>query len=119
MLRKKSENGDMENIFIRDESSVLKSIENASSTDNVTIFAKKGRVADSNNPVLILRNGIIQSEKNSEGGDNKNNIQTIKFEKTILKLENVQTRSITQTKIQETSSYLLIKCFIDRDNKII
>ena len=118
-VEKKSENGDMENIFIRDESSVLKSIENASSTDNVTIIAKKGRVADSNNPVLILRNGIIQSEKNSEGGDNKNNIQTIKFEKTILKLENVQTRSITQTKIQETSSYLLIKCFFDRDNKII
>ena len=40
-VEKKSENGDMENIFIRDESSVLKSIENASSTDNVTIFAKK------------------------------------------------------------------------------
>ena len=118
-VEKKNKNGDMENIFIRDESSVLKSIENASSTDNVTIIAKKGRVADSNNPVLILRNGIIQSEKIPEGSDNKNKIQTIKFEKTILKLENVQTRSITQTKIQETSSYLLIKCFFDRDNKII
>ena len=118
-VEKKSENGDMENIFIRDESSVLKSIEDASSTDNVTIIAKKGRVADSNNPVLILRNGIIQSEKIAEDDKNKKKIQTIKFEKTILKLENIQTRSITQTKIQETSSFLLIKCFFDKDNKII
>ena len=119
-VEKKNENGDMENIFIRDEGKVLKSLENSSNTDNVTIIAKKGRVANSNNPVLILRNGIIQSEKiGQEENQTKKNLQTIKFEKTTLKLDNLQTRSIVQTKIQETPSKLLLECYMGKQEKNI
>ena len=34
----------------------------------------------------------------------------IKFQKTILKLDNIQTRSIVQTKIQETPTIQIIRC---------
>ena len=94
--------------FIRDESKILKSIDNVSNTENITIIAKKGRVVNPNSPALVLYDGIIQSQKVNK------NIQTIKFTKTVLKLDNLQTRSIVQTKIQETPSALLIKCYFNK-----
>ena len=112
-VEKKNEDGTMKNIFIRDESKVLQSIDNPSSTDNVTIIAKKGRVANPNSPVLILGDGIIQSQRTNK------DIQTIKFKKTTLKLDNIQTRSIVQTKIQETPSKLLIECYLNKSSKKI
>ena len=45
--------------------------------------------------------------------------KTIKFEKTVLKLNNLQTRSIVQTKIQETPSIPLIKCYFNKVNQQI
>ena len=112
-VEEKNEDGSMKNIFIRDESSILKSIENPNSTDNVTIIAKKGRVINPSSPALVLIDGIIQSQRVDK------NIQTIKFQKTMLKLDDIQTRSIVQTKIQETSSKTLIECYFDRENKKI
>jgi len=112
-VEEKNEDGTMKNIFIRDESSILKSIENPSSTDNVTIIAKKGKVINPSSPVLVLRDGIIQSQRIDR------DIQTIKFKKTMLKLDNIQTRSIVQTKIQETPSKTLIECYFDKENKEI
>ena len=107
-VEEKNSNGDMENILIRDESKILKSIDNVSNTENITIIAKKGRVVNPNSPALVLSDGIIQSQKINK------NIQTIKFTKTVLKLDNLQTRSIVQTKIQETPSVLLIKCYFNK-----
>ena len=119
-VEKKNKNGDMENIFIRDEGKVLRSLEDSGSTDNITIIAKKGRVANLDNPVLILNDGIIQSEKIATQEDNKkNNLQTVKFQKTILRLDNIQTRSIVQTKIQETPSKMLIECYFNEEDKEI
>ena len=119
-VEKKNKNGDMENIFIRDEGKVLRSLEDSGSTDNITIIAKKGRVANLDNPVLVLNDGIIQSEKITTQKDNKNNnLQTVKFQKTILKLDNIQTRSIVQTKIQETPSKMLIECYFNDEDKEI
>ena len=119
-VEKKNKNGDMENIFIRDEGKVLRSLEDSGSTDNITIIAKKGRVANLDNPVLVLNDGIIQSEKITTQKDNKNNnLQTVKFQKTILKLDNIQTRSIVQTKIQETPSKMLIECYFNEEDKEI
>ena len=112
-VEEKNDDGSMKNIFIRDESSILKSIENPSSTDNVTIIAKKGRVVNPTSPVLVLTDGIIQSQRIDK------DIQTIKFQKTILKLDNIQTRSIVQTKIQETPSKTLIDCYFNEENKEI
>ena len=110
-VEEKNDDGSMKNIFIRDESSILKSIENPNSTDNVTIIAKKGRVINPSSPVLVLRDGIIQSQRIDR------DIQTIKFKKTMLKLDNIQTRSIVQTKIQETPSKTLIECYFYKENK--
>ena len=64
-------------------------------------------------PALVLVDGIIQSQKVDK------NIQTIKFEKTVLKLDNLQTRSIVQTKIQETPSILLIQCYFNKNKQEI
>ena len=112
-VEEKNDDGSMKNIFIRDESSILKSIENPNSTDNVTIIAKKGRVINPSSPVLVLRDGIIQSQRIDR------DIQTIKFKKTMLKLDNIQTRSIVQPKIQETPSKTLIECYFNKENKEI
>ena len=112
-VEEKNDDGSMKNIFIRDESSILKSIENPNSTDNVTIIAKKGRVINPSSPVLVLRDGIIQSQRIDR------DIQTIKFKKTMLKLDNIQTRSIVQTKIHETPSKTLIECYFNKENKEI
>ena len=109
----KNNNGDMKNIFIRDESKILKSIENVNETENISIFAKSGRVVNPNAPALVLSDGIIQSQKADK------NIQTIKFKKTVLKLDNMKTRSIVQTKIQETPSNLLIKCYFNKGQQQI
>ena len=103
----------MSNIFIRDESRVLKSMDNINSTNNMTIIAKKGRIINLESPALVLSNGIIQSEKIDKS------IQTIKFKKTVLKLDNLQTRSIVQTKIQETPSILLINCYLNKGSEKI
>jgi len=109
----KNNNGDMKNIFIRDESKILKSIDNVDNTENISIFAKNGRVVNPGSPALVLSDGIIQSQKADK------NIQTIKFKKTVLKLDNMKTRSIVQTKIQETSSNLLIKCYFNKGQQKI
>jgi len=112
-VEEKNDDGNMKNIFIRDESRILKSIDNIDSTDNITIIAKKGRVVNPSSPALVLVDGIIQSQKVDK------NIQTIKFQKTVLKLDNLQTRSIVQTKIQETPSILLIQCYFDKSKEEI
>ena len=112
-VEEKNNNGDMMNIFIRDESKILKSIDNVKDTENITIFAKSGRIVDPSSPALVLSDGIIQSQKADI------NIQTIKFKKTVLKLNNMQTRSIVQTKIQETHSNLLIKCYFNESQQQI
>ena len=109
----KNNNGDMKNIFIRDESKILKSIDNVDKTENISIFAKNGKVVNQSSPALVLSDGIIQSQKSDK------NIQTIKFQKTVLKLDNMKTRSIVQTKIQETPSNLLIKCYFNKGQEKI
>ena len=113
-VEKKNQDGSMNNIFIRDESKILKSINNVDKTKNITIIAKRGRVVNPDSPALILGDGIIQSQKSDKS------IQTIKFQKTVLKLDNLQTRSIVQTKIQETPSGSLINCYFNKvERKII
>ena len=109
-VEEKSEDGNMKNIFIRDESKILKSIDNVDSTENITIIAKRGKVVNQSSPALVLGDGIIQSQKMDK------NIQSVKFEKTVLKLNNLQTRSIVQTKIQETPSSLLVKCYFNKED---
>lgn len=104
---KKNLNGEMINIFIRDDTNALSSIISESEgTSNTTVFAKKGIVS---NNKLILFDGIIQTQ-NKVG-----KIKNIEFKKTELSIESFVTRTIVEPKIQETSSVLLLDCLMNKN----
>jgi lipopolysaccharide export system permease protein len=95
----KNENGIYKNIFILDEGNILSNISNTSST----IFAKSGYVS-SDEKSLVLLNGNIQ-KLNVDG-----NVNIVEFDKTILNLEGITTKSISEPKIQETSTLEILSC---------
>ena len=100
----KDENQIYKNIFIRDEGSVLSSIGSTSST----IFAKSGHMSkDEKN--LILYDGNIQ-KLNTDG-----NVNIIKFEKTTLNLAGLTTKSISEPKMQETSTIQILLCLQNKN----
>lgn len=96
---KKNLDGTYNNIFIRDDSSILTKVSNVSST----IFAKSGFISKENKN-LVLRNGNIQ--RLSQKGD----VNIIKFEKTELNLSGISTKTISEPKIQETPTIQIIQC---------
>jgi len=98
-VEKKESNKVYKNIFIRDEGNILSSIGSASST----IFAKSGYISDDENN-LILFNGNIQRLKED------NTVSIVKFEKTVLNLYGISTKSISEPKMQETSTLKILKC---------
>ena len=100
---KKYSNNTFLNIFIKDEGKILSKIGNAGST----IFAKSGRISK-NEKQLILYNGNIQ--KLNEDGS----INIVKFEKTILNLDGISTKSISEPKIQETSTLKIVLCMMKK-----
>jgi len=103
-VEKKSRDRTYKNIFIRDEGKVLSKIGDESST----IFAKSGMISDDEKN-LILYNGNIQ--KLNEEGD----IDIIKFEKTILNLAGIVTKSVSEPKIQETSTLKILLCILKKN----
>ena len=103
-VEKKSKNQIYKNIFIRDEGKVLSKIGDESST----IFAKSGHMSDDEKN-LILYNGNIQ--KLNRKGD----VSIIKFEKTILNLAGLVTKSVTEPKIQETSTFKILLCILKKN----
>ena len=111
-VEEKNENGILKNIFIRDDGHVLKSLENSKNSNNVTIFAKEGKIEQGpNGNYLVLRNGTIQKE------NKENEIVSINFIKTNMQMEGLQTKSIIMPKIQETSSKILINCITSNEIK--
>ena len=106
-VNKKNEDGTFENIFIKDEGSTLTNISSGGSGS--TIFAKSGYVS-SNEKKLFLINGSIHKQ-NDDGDTN-----IIKFEKTIINLSNLTTKTTNVPKIQETSTLNIVRCF-DEKNK--
>jgi lipopolysaccharide export system permease protein len=98
-VNKKRPGGIYENIFIRDEGKVLTQVSSGSST----IFAKSGYVTD-DEKILVLLNGNIQKLEK----DNK--VSIIKFKKTEINLSGLSTKSISEPKIQETSTIQIVKC---------
>ncbi len=109
-VEEKDENDLLKNIFIRDDGKILKSLKNSDDTDNITIFAKEGKIKKrGNDNHLLLENGIIQKETD------KKQIQTINFKKTSLILEGLKTKSIIMPKIQETPSLILIDCIFKKN----
>jgi len=106
-IEKKGSNGELLNIFIKDISGNLNTfINEVGISQGSTIIAKKGFIVDGK---LVLFDGIMQTL------NNKNEIKNIDFEKTELSISNFSTRTITQPKIQETSSYTLFQCLMKKN----
>ena len=100
----KDENQLFYNIFIRDEGKVLSKIGNESST----IFAKSGRMSNDEKE-LILFDGNIQ-KLNNDGS-----VNIVKFEKTVLNLSEISTKSVIEPKIQETPTLKIILCIMGKN----
>jgi len=97
-VNEKDDNQVYKNIFIRDDGNVLSSI-----GDTSTIIAKSGYMS-SDEKNLILFNGNIQ--KLDANGD----INIVKFQKTTLNLAGMSTKSVSDPKIQETSTIQIARC---------
>ena len=108
-VEEKDENDLMKNIFIRDDKKILKGLDNPKDSGNITIFAEKGKIEKRGRSYLALENGVIQTENKSK------EIQSINFKKTSLLLQGMKTKSITQPKLQETSSIILMECLFKKD----
>ena len=103
-IDEKNSKKELINIFIKDSrGSIDTVIGKTDDSMDTSIFAKRGIIIQNK---LILYDGIIQTLN----VDKK--IKNINFEKTELSLSNFSTRTITQPKIQEISSYELFKCLI-------
>jgi len=106
-IDEKNSNGELINLFIKDVNGSLNTIlSEVEKSNNTSVFSKKGIVSGNK---LILFNGTIQTlNQNRE-------LKNIDFKKTELSLINFSTRTIKQPKIQETSSYILFQCLIDKN----
>ena len=102
---KKNVDGKYENIFIRDEGNVLTNISNNTST----IFAKSGYVTNDEKKLVLIDGNIQKIE-----GDNSDSVSIIKFKKTEVNLSGISTKTISETKIQETSTVFLINCLDEK-----
>ena len=95
----KDENQIYKNIFIQDDGKILSEIGGQSST----IFAKSGYLNNKENN-LTLHNGSIQRlEKDGI-------VNIFEFEKTKLNLSGISTKSISEPKMQETSTLKILAC---------
>jgi len=95
---KRKKNNNYENILIRDEGGNLASIANTS-----TIFAKSGYITQDEKS-LILFDGNIQ-KTNSEG-----EVNIVKFDRTSFNLTGLSSNTISEPKIQETSTLKILRC---------
>ncbi len=98
-IEEKTENNIYKRVFIRDQSRVLSSV----GTKSSTIIAESGYMSE-DEKILFLENGTIQKL------DNNGDINIVKFEKTSFNLSKISTKSISQPKMQETSTMLILKC---------
>ena len=102
IVEKKFKN-DIENVFIHDSSNTLKNL-TSDQTDRTTttIVAKNGIVEEKK---MILFDGQVISFKK-----NKNKNEIVKFKQLNIDLKDLQTGTIKQPKLQETSTLELLNC---------
>ena len=98
-IEKKIQSGKYKNLFIKDEGKLF----SGQDSETTTIFAKYGHLGY-DDKTLVLYEGNIQ-KLNTEG-----DINIINFEKTTLNFSTVTTKSITEPKIQETSTLKIFYC---------
>ena len=96
-VEKKKDNGEMLNVFLRDDTS--------STERSKTIIAKRGYIIKRNEQnILVLFNGTIQTEKKN------NKINFLNFDKTEINLSSFSTKTTTFPKIQENNTLSLLNC---------
>ncbi len=112
IVEKKYEN-EIKNVFMHDESSSLKNLTSQVSDNfSTTIVAQEGIVEEKK---MILFNGQIIST-NRDDSTNK----IIKFQQLNIDLKNLITDTIKVPKLQETSTFNLLKCiYFPTDEKIV
>ena len=103
-VESKKGKGTYGNIFINDEGRVLTQVSGGSST----IFAKSG-YATEDGKNLILLNGNIQTLE-ADGG-----VGIITFNRTVINLSGLSTKTTAEPKIQETSSIRIIQCMQEKN----
>ena len=96
-VEKKKSNGEMLNIFLRDDT--------LSADQSKTIIAKKGYIVKRNGQnILALYDGTIQTEKKN------NKINFLNFDNTEINLSSFSTKTTTYPKIQERNTLSLLNC---------
>ncbi len=104
----KKSNNQLENVFMQDRGNNFKSLSSDTSKNSVTnIVAQKGVVDDKR--IILLNGQIISSSKNNF--DN----EIIKFDQLNIDLSKVNTNTIKDPKLQESSTMKLINCFFEKD----
>jgi len=104
-IEKKNENNELINIFVQDDNGSLNlALDEVKSSKNTIIVAKKGIIK---NNKLVLFKGNIQTKNFN------NELKNFFFEKTELNIKNFKTKTITELKVQETTSLQLIKCIFN------
>ena len=96
---KKNNDGTYENILIRDEGKVLTQVSSGTST----IIAKIGYLSKDEKKLILLNGSIHKLEP---GG----RVNVVEFEKTSVNLSGLSTKTISEAKIQETSTIQIIQC---------
>ena len=107
--RKKS--NQIANIFIHDTGNNLKNISpNSNEKYDNTILAESGIIE--NKKILLFNGKIISEKKNAE-------TEILNFEQINIGLENLDTTVIKKPKVQETSTFILLKCLMsnNKNNK--
>tara|TARA_B100000963_G_C22617419_1_gene668072 strand:- start:371 stop:1507 length:1137 start_codon:yes stop_codon:yes gene_type:complete len=102
LIEKRVDN-EIKNVFLHDSSNIFNNLTtDQSENDSVSIMAQEGIVQGKQ---MLLFNGQIISSKKDKS-ENKG----IKFEQLNIDLNKLQTDTIKQPKLQETSTTTLIKC---------
>ena len=104
-VEKKKDNK-IENVFIHDESNVLKNLTSDQSDKNSTTIVAENGIIQERKKLILFNGQIISTQKENL----KNSI--IKFEQININLENLSTGTIKIPKLQETSTYDLLQCIL-------
>ena len=107
-VEKKTKDKTYKNVFIRDESTILSSM----GTKSSTIIAKSGYISEDDKSLILLDGYIHKS-------DNKNHINFVRFDKTSFNLFGISAKSISQPKMQETSTLRILQCVQNRKIDIL
>ena len=102
-VEKKKDNK-IENVFIHDESNVLKNLTSDQSDKNSTTIVAENGIIQERKKLILFNGQIISTQKKNL----KNSI--IKFEQLNINLENLSTSTIKNPKLQETPTHDLLQC---------